>query len=433
MTPRERYPGSGAGANGTEREQEQPMDAGHGATRCADIVLERNRYFTGKFMAARDFRDEQDYFLSRHRLHNRLLHGWGIVCGLTVDRHWDERCADRQVIVKKGIAIDCCGRELVLTKDTVVEVWPAAEEGTGDESTAEQREPQRKQGYEPPPPVRRYLLFIKYCEKPIECVPALYDDSCGCGRGQAREEANRIREDACLEAMPLEDAEEGCWPRGGNGGGYAGAPSPPYDDCSRDEGHEAGCLDPQCPCGGRVPLAVVHAREDAGTITEADIDLSGRRMLRTPPEYLTHIVGINWPHGGSVSLAALREQAGELRITFDRRILPSDGEMTGVNEHTFIVQFGGVQRSLEFLPSTPETPALQDEHVAVFKIEPGKLDPGDRGGNIAGNVVYVTLKCDFVLDCRENPVDGAHLGGRLPTGDGVRGGVFESWFRVTYE
>jgi hypothetical protein len=156
-------------------------------------------------------------------------------------------------------------------------------------------------------------------------------------------------------------------------------------------------------------------------------------VMRTPPEYLTHVVDINWPHGGSMTLAQLRAQKGQLRVTFDRKILPNDGQATGVNEHTFIVQYGGVQQTLEFLPSTTETPLLEAEHIAVFTIEDRKLDPNDRSGNVAGNVVHVILKCDFILDCRGNPVDGDHLKGQRPTGDGVKGGVFESWFRVTYD
>ena len=47
-----------------------------------DLELERNTYFRGKFMAPRDFAVDTAYLLDRHRLHNRLLHGWGIVGGL---------------------------------------------------------------------------------------------------------------------------------------------------------------------------------------------------------------------------------------------------------------------------------------------------------------------------------------------------------------
>ena len=84
---------------------------------CGPIATERNRYFTGKYMTARDFADEQRYFLSRHRL-NRLLHGWGIACGLGVTMHPDKACARRWVVVRAGIAIDCCGREVILARDT---------------------------------------------------------------------------------------------------------------------------------------------------------------------------------------------------------------------------------------------------------------------------------------------------------------------------
>lgn len=46
--------------------------------------LERVRYFARQLMTAEDMRTEQDYFVERLRRHDRLLHGWGIVCGLQV-------------------------------------------------------------------------------------------------------------------------------------------------------------------------------------------------------------------------------------------------------------------------------------------------------------------------------------------------------------
>lgn len=402
----------------------------HEGPRCGHIASERNRYFTGKYMAARDFRDEQHYFLSRHRLHNRLLHGWGVICGLTVDPHWDPRCADRRVIVRRGIAVDCCGRELILPEDTVVEVWPAEPEATAQTKQAAAE-------------IRRYVVYLRYCEEPLECVPALYDDACGCEHEhERRDEANRIKEVARLEVMPFDELDPKCWPikpPKKDDYGYTKRAAKEkeegekeYDDCSQ-AGDMPGCLDPDCPCGHIVPLAVITPAAAATAIGRDDIDASGQRLLRTPPEHLTHIVDINWPHGGSMSLADLQAQKGQLRIKFDRKILPNDGEATGINEHTFVVQYGGVTRTLEFLPSTTDSPVLEDEHIAVFTIEEPKLDPRDRRGNVAGNVVYITLKCDFILDCRGNPVDGDHLKGQLPSGDGVKGGHFESWFRVTYE
>src|SRR5947209_3916492 len=93
---------------------------GQGA--CGFVAAERNRYFTGKYMAARDFADEQAYFLSHQRLHNRLLHGWGVVCGLGVTRHPNPDCGSRWIIVHPGVALDCCGRELILRCATPFEL-----------------------------------------------------------------------------------------------------------------------------------------------------------------------------------------------------------------------------------------------------------------------------------------------------------------------
>ena len=50
--------------------------------------------------------------------------------------------------------------------------------------------------------------------------------------------------------------------------------------------------------------------------------------------------------------------------------------------------------------------------------------------NLRNHIVHVTLRCDFLLDCHGNAVDGNHIGGQRPTGDGVAGGTFESWFMV---
>ena len=71
--------------------------------------LQRVRYFTGQVLGEDDFNTEQNYFIEKHRLHNRHLHGWGVVNGLEVS-------VDKSnvVHVAPGIAIDCAGNELLL-------------------------------------------------------------------------------------------------------------------------------------------------------------------------------------------------------------------------------------------------------------------------------------------------------------------------------
>ena len=53
-----------------------------GSDGCPDLLAERIRYFTGRHMTARDFRDADAYHRTHRYLHNRVLHGWGIACGL---------------------------------------------------------------------------------------------------------------------------------------------------------------------------------------------------------------------------------------------------------------------------------------------------------------------------------------------------------------
>lgn len=77
------------------------------------INLERVRYFPRQLMTAEDMCAEQDYFLERLRRHNRLLHGWGVVCGLqvtaapTASQPW-------RVKVSGGYALSPVGDEIAL-------------------------------------------------------------------------------------------------------------------------------------------------------------------------------------------------------------------------------------------------------------------------------------------------------------------------------
>jgi hypothetical protein len=51
---------------------------------CRHTPGERPRFFARQLVTAEDLTLEQEYFRNRMRLHNRLLHGWGAVCGLLV-------------------------------------------------------------------------------------------------------------------------------------------------------------------------------------------------------------------------------------------------------------------------------------------------------------------------------------------------------------
>ncbi|WP_296824590.1 hypothetical protein, partial [Sulfurovum sp.] len=86
----------------------------NGKTNCTNGLKApvRNQYFYGKLLTVRDFENEQSYFIKKQRLINRYIHGEGVVCGLTV-----EKVDDNIVKIKSGIALDCCGREIVVPED----------------------------------------------------------------------------------------------------------------------------------------------------------------------------------------------------------------------------------------------------------------------------------------------------------------------------
>jgi hypothetical protein len=68
----------------------------------------RPRFFPGELITAEDLQLEQQYLLERFKRHNRTLHGFGIVTGLTV------KVKGGRVNVEPGVALDCEGNELVI-------------------------------------------------------------------------------------------------------------------------------------------------------------------------------------------------------------------------------------------------------------------------------------------------------------------------------
>ena len=82
------------------------------------MTIERNRYFTGKLLDEADLTQEQLYFREKARRHNRMLHGWGIVCGLGVR----QGAAAGELAIEPGYAIDPHGDEIVVDGEVTVDL-----------------------------------------------------------------------------------------------------------------------------------------------------------------------------------------------------------------------------------------------------------------------------------------------------------------------
>lgn len=139
---------------------------------CDIPVFERNNYFCGKLMVERDFWCDQHYHMGKQRRHNKNAHGWGTLCGLKVVQHKEKECRAKYVLVKPGVALDCCGREIVVKGNGYYVRLPEEEDWEENEEA------------------KTIYIAIRYCECYTEPVPSLFSD-CGC---EEKCEPNRIKE-----------------------------------------------------------------------------------------------------------------------------------------------------------------------------------------------------------------------------------------------
>jgi len=140
--------------------------------------FERNHYFDGKLLTARDMADEQAYHVDRLATLARYVLGDGVVCGLSVSVAHAAGEEDVTVTVSPGMALDCCGNLVVLEDGATEDVTP----GSTD---------------------TELYLYLRYRECFRESVPIP-------NSGDACEEAcefNRVLEvfDVVAESSPLGD------------------------------------------------------------------------------------------------------------------------------------------------------------------------------------------------------------------------------------
>jgi len=148
----------------------------------------RNRFFHGKLLDVYHLELEQEYFNSKRWLLNRLVTGPGTVCGLAVELTNDKR----GVVVTPGLAIDRCGREVIVPRPSEPQPLPELppyEENTPRQEYEVRYQDRRERHYYCPVEYAHVLLCYHECEG--DPVPALAED-CGtdvvCAAGSIREQ-----------------------------------------------------------------------------------------------------------------------------------------------------------------------------------------------------------------------------------------------------
>ncbi|HEY5186817.1 MAG TPA: hypothetical protein VIM19_18390, partial [Actinomycetes bacterium] len=149
-------------------------------------TLERVRYFPRQLITADDMRAEQDWVREKRRLHTRLLHGWGVACGLAVVAPGKDD-PPRQVTVCPGYAATPQGEEVLVGEPTHLDL------GTGatDPEPCGAPWPCPPQGKMPGKGPQTVYIALRYAEcqtRPVRVHPA------GCGCDSAGCERSRVRE-----------------------------------------------------------------------------------------------------------------------------------------------------------------------------------------------------------------------------------------------
>ncbi len=216
----------------------------------------------------------------------------------------------------------------------------------------------------------------------------------------------------------------------------------------------AAPLDLKC-----LPLAIVNDHVLGEAVTEDRIDYSLRPVLHStqfleqivhclaekiPTKTLTQIVDIGWTHQGEYHFHDfVRQFIGDdfspkgFEVTFGSPV-----RREGLNRRTFqaiAVRYTDPSGAGEMEVVPTRVRMSEDRLRAYLEIDPRYVQ---RRLDRTRFDLYLKLRCGQVLDDKGLAIDGDLLA-RLdddgtyvvatPTGDGVAGGVFESWIRVTTE
>jgi len=437
---------------------------------CMDVAdFRRLNYFYGQMLSAQDFQIEQSFFREKMKLHNRCLHGYGTVCGLLVepvpmpkecpteddeketalraqlkellekkkeqaisqtatppapavagqtpaqaqasvapapqaaansseatpaatdaknaevaaldakiaaaqkelDDFYKKHCkkAPRTLVrITPGLAIDCKGNELVLRHPVTVNLL---ERLSNDDYSRVKRS------------VSDLYVSLCYCEEPVDPVRPVLPDACGATSDCA---FSKTRDSLRIEVTA----------------------TPPHHDHRCDTCCE--CCADEC-----LLIAKIECFIAGEPLPESHIHNGVRRPLSTYDA--TTITGISWKHGHTYTQEEARRILGTdhdeddsqigLEIRFSRPVRASTIHR-GVLD-VWVIEGGRGRAGDIYHKSGVFVHKPKDGYVdRIFYRDTTRetLEPGDR--------VLIIFRADFVLDHCCRPVDGEHVGGKVP-------------------
>jgi hypothetical protein len=141
-------------------------------------ALELVRFLPRQLLTAEDLNDESRYFQAQQRRRNRLLFGFGVVCGLEVTWNSD----DRKLAIGPGYALSPSGHEIIVPNE--IHFDPAAATNAAATDPCAPPVPESRPG-------KIGYVVVGYKDCPTRPVKRTGND-CGCDEGAC--EYSRTRE-----------------------------------------------------------------------------------------------------------------------------------------------------------------------------------------------------------------------------------------------
>jgi len=155
-------------------------------TACDSTIAELPRYYPRQLITPDDLTLEQNYFRDRMRRHNRLLHGWGVVCGAlvcpasTTNTDGTTSLVPWNVQVQTGYILGPYGDEIILDCARTVDLRTSGVSGVTGEPCLDAPDPWCTQVYTAPPAtVTTLYIAVQYKQsmmRPVRVQPV----GCGC-------------------------------------------------------------------------------------------------------------------------------------------------------------------------------------------------------------------------------------------------------------
>jgi hypothetical protein len=394
----------------------------------------RNKYFYGKLMDAFHFELEQFYGVRKRSVLNRLALGRGVLCGLQVAPTAD----GKQVMVGRGVCLDALGREIIVPEQTRA-IDPR-------QVTDDCGQPEGERLVEE----NVVHICLAYHECDAEPVPVLVgdcDSQAGCAASVVRERYRIL-----VRKGPAPEIKPDCGFQNVFAPPPSGAAAPLYPELVKRISQP--CEDPEGSC---VVLAQIELPDDNDRITPAMINPVVRPLVYSnellfelllclskqtapgPAPQLTNITQLSWDHDQTLTLNKFMRG---LKVGFSGSPTPT----TIHGEAWFIVTVeypvGRIDTGRPaFMPGT-----IFVQHVLAERVDvtgnTAFFKPDEAFKETFVNMVEmlrlddpplcrVVLKCNALKDGNDQAIDGDFLLGTLPSGDGMAGGDFESWFTLS--